>query len=412
GRIDPAAAGRSGVAVVRAQQPLAVARPVAVARGLALVVGLLALGQGQLDLDLVALPVHRGRHQGVAFALDPADQIVDLAPVQQQLAGPLGVGDHVGRGLGERGDLGAEQVEFGVADHGVGLADAGAAGADGLELPALQRDPGLEPLFEVVVVARAPVQGDGPVAVCLILSALFSHPAILPEGGRRREPDAHDRTQRPGRALRQPDVRPGQRRPRLSPPFPVVRARRGAGAGRGADVGAAGTGPGGLPHLVHHREHARSPAPDRHGPARRSLPPAAWTLAVPCAGRKRLQGVATPGFRAAAGADAAGAVAGHARAGRPDGGRLRARGRRRLTAMRVQVVRAWPERFDAEELDLPRGATVADALAATRLPLDGVAGVAVHGTRVREDTPLAGGDRIELLGPLVADPNERRRRRA
>lgn len=80
--------------------------------------------------------------------------------------------------------------------------------------------------------------------------------------------------------------------------------------------------------------------------------------------------------------------------------------------MRVQVVRAWPERFDAEELDLPRGATVADALAATRLPLDGVAGVAVHGTRVREDTQLAGGDRIELLGPLVADPNERRRRRA
>jgi len=80
--------------------------------------------------------------------------------------------------------------------------------------------------------------------------------------------------------------------------------------------------------------------------------------------------------------------------------------------MRVQLVRAWPERFEAEELELPAGATVDDALRATRLPREGVAGVAVHGMRVRGDAPLADGDRVELLGPLLADPKESRRRRA
>lgn len=80
--------------------------------------------------------------------------------------------------------------------------------------------------------------------------------------------------------------------------------------------------------------------------------------------------------------------------------------------MKVQVVRAWPERFETEVLELDEGATVDDALAATRLPRAGVAGVAVHGTRVRGDAPLADGDRVELLGPLLADPKDSRRRRA
>jgi len=78
----------------------------------------------------------------------------------------------------------------------------------------------------------------------------------------------------------------------------------------------------------------------------------------------------------------------------------------------VQVVRAWPDRFEAEDLDLPAGATVDDALAATRLPRAGAAGVAVHGIRVRGDARLADGDRVELLGPLLADPKDSRRRRA
>ncbi|HRN61283.1 MAG TPA: RnfH family protein [Luteimonas sp.] len=80
--------------------------------------------------------------------------------------------------------------------------------------------------------------------------------------------------------------------------------------------------------------------------------------------------------------------------------------------MRVEVVRAWRDRFDAETLELATGATVADALALTRVPREGIAGFAIHGERATGQTPLRDGDRLELLDPLLADPKESRRRRA
>lgn len=80
--------------------------------------------------------------------------------------------------------------------------------------------------------------------------------------------------------------------------------------------------------------------------------------------------------------------------------------------MKVQVVRAWPDRFEAVDLDLPEGATVDDALAAAGLARAGVAGLAIHGLRVRGDERLVDGDRVELLGALLADPKDTRRRRA
>ena len=80
--------------------------------------------------------------------------------------------------------------------------------------------------------------------------------------------------------------------------------------------------------------------------------------------------------------------------------------------MRVQVIRAWRDGFERETLDLADGATVADALAATRIDQDGVAGHAIHGERAGPDSGLREGDRLELLGPLLADPKESRRRRA
>lgn len=80
--------------------------------------------------------------------------------------------------------------------------------------------------------------------------------------------------------------------------------------------------------------------------------------------------------------------------------------------IRVDVVRAWPRRHDAVALELPHGATVADALVACALPLDGVSGHAVHGEKVATTTVLRDGDRLELLVPLVVDPKEARRRRA
>lgn len=81
--------------------------------------------------------------------------------------------------------------------------------------------------------------------------------------------------------------------------------------------------------------------------------------------------------------------------------------------MRVQVVIAWPHRFEQRELQLAPGATVADAVAAAGLgPLDTLAGYAVFGAVVELHAPLQDGDRVELLRPLQLDPKEARRRRA
>lgn len=75
----------------------------------------------------------------------------------------------------------------------------------------------------------------------------------------------------------------------------------------------------------------------------------------------------------------------------------------------VTVVRAWPRRFESIALDLPTGACVRDALSAAGLAPD--APCAVHGVCVAADAPLADGDRVEVLRPLLIDPKEARRRR-
>lgn len=80
--------------------------------------------------------------------------------------------------------------------------------------------------------------------------------------------------------------------------------------------------------------------------------------------------------------------------------------------MRIEVVRAEPDRCLLVELDLAEGATVGDAVAASGLPLDGIAGYAVFGVRAEPGTRLHEGDRVELLRPLLLDPKEARRRRA
>lgn len=83
----------------------------------------------------------------------------------------------------------------------------------------------------------------------------------------------------------------------------------------------------------------------------------------------------------------------------------------------VQVLRAWPGGAEAIALRLPAGATVGDALAATRaagwaLSEEDAGRVAVFGRAAAATTPLHDGDRVELLRPLQADPKARRRERA
>jgi putative ubiquitin-RnfH superfamily antitoxin RatB of RatAB toxin-antitoxin module len=85
--------------------------------------------------------------------------------------------------------------------------------------------------------------------------------------------------------------------------------------------------------------------------------------------------------------------------------------------MRVTVVFATPRIQDVVGVELPEGATIADALAqsgfVTHYGLDPAAlVVAVFGRRARADAPLADGDRVELTRNLLADPKAARARRA
>jgi uncharacterized protein len=80
--------------------------------------------------------------------------------------------------------------------------------------------------------------------------------------------------------------------------------------------------------------------------------------------------------------------------------------------MKVEVLRAWPRRFERIELDLPEGASVRDAVTAAGWGADAeVVAYAVFGQRVDQEAVLREGDRIELLRPLQADPKEARRQR-
>jgi putative ubiquitin-RnfH superfamily antitoxin RatB of RatAB toxin-antitoxin module len=76
----------------------------------------------------------------------------------------------------------------------------------------------------------------------------------------------------------------------------------------------------------------------------------------------------------------------------------------------VQVVRALPRKEKAVVVELPEGATVAEALRAAGVR-EGVA-AGIFGARVAQETPLSDGDRVEVYRPLRMDPKEARRRRA
>jgi uncharacterized protein len=77
--------------------------------------------------------------------------------------------------------------------------------------------------------------------------------------------------------------------------------------------------------------------------------------------------------------------------------------------MKVEVVQALPERAEVVSVQLPEGATVAQAVAASGL--EGSA-FGIFGKRVPPEHPLRDGDRVEVYRPLKLDPKEARRRRA
>jgi len=86
----------------------------------------------------------------------------------------------------------------------------------------------------------------------------------------------------------------------------------------------------------------------------------------------------------------------------------------------LRVVVAYspaPRAVDLTELDLPEGATVCDALAASGLAarhpgLDVAARkIGVWGKLRPLEAPLRDGDRVEVYRPLQVDPKEARRQR-
>ena len=85
--------------------------------------------------------------------------------------------------------------------------------------------------------------------------------------------------------------------------------------------------------------------------------------------------------------------------------------------MRVEVLYALAYVQDIVVLELAEGAVALDAVAASgvlaRHGLDaGKLVLGIAGRRVAAAHRLREGDRVEILRPLAADPNEARRRRA
>ena len=85
-------------------------------------------------------------------------------------------------------------------------------------------------------------------------------------------------------------------------------------------------------------------------------------------------------------------------------------------SLRVWVVAALPDRQEVLELELPDGATVADALRAARIaehhPELAEAPVGIWARRVGRDEKVRDGDRVEVYRELRADAKAQRRERA
>jgi putative ubiquitin-RnfH superfamily antitoxin RatB of RatAB toxin-antitoxin module len=85
--------------------------------------------------------------------------------------------------------------------------------------------------------------------------------------------------------------------------------------------------------------------------------------------------------------------------------------------IRVEVAWAEPRRQFLRRVELPAGATLADALSASGIEAEcgidaSVLDTGIWSSPASRDAPLHDGDRVELYRPLRVDPREARRRRA
>ena len=80
--------------------------------------------------------------------------------------------------------MGADQPDLAVVDAGVGIAERRLARPQRLHLAALEDDPGLERLEQVVVVPGTPVLGDPAVPLGGSVAGLGGAPAAPGHAGR------------------------------------------------------------------------------------------------------------------------------------------------------------------------------------------------------------------------------------
>jgi hypothetical protein len=161
--------------------------PIGVTLGdcLPLVKGPPAACQADLHLRPAVLEVQRQRHERDAGVAQPPGDLVDLAAVQEQLAGATGLVQRAGAvaAVGVLGDVQAVEHQLAVVLLDERVDQRRVASAQGFHLIADQDDPGLVCLEDRVVVPGPPVRGDEPAAWFPGRGALLVIQSVNPAGG-------------------------------------------------------------------------------------------------------------------------------------------------------------------------------------------------------------------------------------
>lgn len=82
-----------------------------------------------------------------------------------------------------------------------------------------------------------------------------------------------------------------------------------------------------------------------------------------------------------------------------------------MASIQIEVVYALAGGQEVRVLQLPEGASAAQAVAASGLDAAG-GRLGIGGREIAPNRVLHNGDRVEILRPLALDPKENRRRRA
>ena len=105
------------------------------------------------------------RHQGVAFLLHLADQVLDVVFLEQQLLGAYRIGVDVRGGCFERVDLAPQQKQFTVANQHIAVGQLHLAFPQSLDLPAIQHHARFVAFLEEIVVGRLLVIGNAGLGI-------------------------------------------------------------------------------------------------------------------------------------------------------------------------------------------------------------------------------------------------------